>query len=103
MYPNRKNYGKPQGNFKRTEKPADKHQAIYGIHAVTEAINAGKELNKIIFQRGETGPLLQSLTKLARELNIPTQYVPKESSLFPSNKNHQGVLAFVSPVTYHKL
>jgi len=104
MYSNKKNYGRPQGNFKRAEKPAaDKHQIIYGIHAVTEAINAGKELNKIIFQRGESGPLLQSLTKQARDLGIPTQYVPKESNLFPTNKNHQGVLAFVSPVTYHKL
>jgi 23S rRNA (guanosine2251-2'-O)-methyltransferase len=104
MYPNRKNYGRPHGNFKRAEKPlADKHQIIYGIHAVTEAINAGKELNKIIFQRGESGPLLQTLTKQARDLGIPTQYVPKESNLFPPNKNHQGVLAFVSPVTYHKL
>jgi 23S rRNA (guanosine2251-2'-O)-methyltransferase len=103
MYPNRKNYGKPQGKFQRSEKPADNNKAIYGIHAVTEAINAGKELNKIIFQRGELGPLLQSLTKLARDLDIPTQLVPKESSLFPPNKNHQGVLAFVSPVTYHKL
>ncbi len=104
MYPKRRQHDQQRGNFSRSEKPAaSNQQAIYGIHAVTEAINAGKELNKIIIQRGETGPLLQSLAKQARDLNIPTQFVPKESNLFPSNKNHQGVLAFVSPVSYHKL
>ena len=104
MYPKRRQYGQQDGNFSRTEKPATSNQqAIYGIHAITEAISAGKELNKIIIIRGDTSPLLQSLAKQARDLRIPTQYVPKESNLFPSNKNHQGVLAYVSPVSYHKL
>jgi 23S rRNA (guanosine2251-2'-O)-methyltransferase len=107
MYPNKKYSGggkrfdspRPRFNDEGPSKP----QAIYGIHAVTEAITAGKELNKLIIQRGEAGSLLQSLIKLAREAGIPTQYVPKESQLFPSNKNHQGVLAHISPVSYHKL
>lgn len=95
--PNRKN------NRFRSEKSADKQQAIYGIHAISEAIAAGKEINKVIVQRGEAGPLLQSLLKQIRDLSIPTQFVPRESNLFPAGKNHQGILAQLSPVSYHKL
>lgn len=96
----KKQFSRPKG---LPEKSKNTQQAIYGIHAITEAIAAGKEINKILLQRGEAGSLLQSLIKQVRELNIPTQYVPKESHLFPSGKNHQGVLAYLSPVSYHKL
>lgn len=100
--PYRKNNSRFNQQHKPTPKPKE-HQAIYGIHAITEAISAGQDLNKIIIQKGEASPLLQQLLKQARDLNIPLQYVPKESSLFPSSKNHQGVLAHVSPINYHKL
>jgi len=100
-----KRHQKPFPKFqqKKSASETSKVQTIYGIHAITEAIHAGKELNKLIIQRGEAGNLLQALLKLAREIGIPTQFVPKESPLFPSSKNHQGVLAHVSPVTYYKL
>lgn len=103
MYSDKRNFNKPKRHHSEHSGGANKPQGIYGIHAITEAINAGKELNKVVIQRGEAGPLLQSLLKLVREHDIPTQYVPRESNLFPTNKNHQGVLAFVSPITYHKL
>ncbi|MES2689488.1 MAG: 23S rRNA (guanosine(2251)-2'-O)-methyltransferase RlmB [Bacteroidota bacterium] len=92
-----------RSNFRAPKPDANKQQAIYGIHAIVEAIAAGKELNKVLIQKGEAGSLLQSLTKQLRDAGVPTQYVPKESNLFPSNKNHQGVLAYLSPVSYHKL
>lgn len=102
MYSDKRNFNRPKRQNSENDR-GNKQQGIYGIHAITEAVNAGKELNKVIIQRGEAGPLLQSLLKLIRERDIPTQYVPRESNLFPSNKNHQGVMAFVSPVAYHKL
>lgn len=90
--------------MKPFKKPASSsQQAVYGIHAISEAISAGKELNKIIIQRGNASPLLNNLLKQAREAGIPLQQVPKESNIFPSNKNHQGVLAYISPVHYYKL
>lgn len=96
---------RPPGNAHQRplKHETGRHQVIYGIHAITEAIEAGKELNKVLIQRGEAGPLLQSLTRQLRDLGIPAQYVPRESNVFPPGKNHQGVLAYVSPVAYHKL
>jgi len=76
---------------------------IYGIHAIQEAMEAGKQLNKLLVQRGEASVLLQALLKEARNHQIPIQYLPKESASFPSNKNHQGVVAQVSPISYFKL
>lgn len=103
MYPNKRPFNKSNFKDRDSSNSRPKQQGVYGIHAITEAVLAGKEINKVIIQRGEAGPLLQSLLKLLRERDIPTQYVPKESNLFPSNKNHQGVVAFLSPISYHKL
>lgn len=96
------NHNRKNNRF-RTEKSAEKQQAIYGVHAIAEAIAAGKEINKVIVQHGETGTLLQNLLKQVRDLSIPTQFVPRESNLFPAGKNHQGVLAHLSPISYYKL
>ncbi|TAE86988.1 MAG: 23S rRNA (guanosine(2251)-2'-O)-methyltransferase RlmB [Bacteroidetes bacterium] len=99
-------YKKNNDRFKPQRKPSlqpKEQHAIYGIHAIMEAISAGQDLNKIIVQKGEASTLLQQLLKQARDLNIPLQYVPKESNLFPASKNHQGVLAHISPISYHKL
>ncbi len=81
-----------------------KQQAtIYGTHAVNEALSSGTELNKIIIQKGLRNDSADNIVKLARQQGIPVQFVPKENSIFPYNRNHQGVVAFISPVSYHKL
>lgn len=77
---------------------------LFGTHAVLEALDSGTELNKIILQKGLTKSAeSEAIVKRAKALQVPVQFVPRESSLFPAGKNHQGVLAFSSPVTYHKL
>ena len=101
-------FNKPNQGFRKHtsfQKPnqAEKHQAVYGIHAVSEALAAGKELNKVIIQNGETGPLLQTLLQQLKQSGIPIQYAPKTSAVFPTHKNHQGVMAYISPVAYYKL
>lgn len=76
---------------------------VYGIHAVTEALNSGTELNKIIMQKGLRNPQVDDIMKEARKRGIPVQMVPKESNVFPHSRNHQGVIATISPVSYYKL
>jgi 23S rRNA (guanosine2251-2'-O)-methyltransferase len=85
-------------------KPKENKNIIYGMHAVLEALDAGTELNKVIMQKGLTkSDQSEMIVKLAKTRQVPVQFVPRESSLFPYNKNHQGVLAFMSPVIYQKL
>ncbi len=79
------------------------HTQIYGIHAVSEALSSGTELNKIIIQKGLRNPQTDEIMKLARQRGIPVQQVPRESNVFPHSRNHQGVIAIISPVSYYKL
>lgn len=84
----------------RTE--ASETNFIFGIRAVIEAIEAGKEIEKILIQRGIAGELFNELRKALRGTEIPYQIVPPEKIRRLTSKNHQGVIAFVSEVTYYR-
>ena len=74
---------------------------IFGTRAVIEAISAGKEIDKIIIQKGLSNQLYSELRKAIKDLDIPIQIVPPEKINRITSKNHQGVLAFVSQITYY--
>lgn len=76
---------------------------IFGIRAVIEAIEAGKEIDKILIKKDLSSELAEELLKTAREHKVMVQKVPIEKINRITRKNHQGVLAFLSAVTYHKL
>ena len=76
---------------------------IFGIRAVIEAIEAGKEIDKILVKKDLSSELAEELLKIAREHKVMVQKVPIEKINRITRKNHQGVLAFLSAVTYHKL
>jgi 23S rRNA (guanosine2251-2'-O)-methyltransferase len=76
---------------------------IFGTRAVIEAISAGKEIDKIIIQKGLSNQLYSELRKAIHDLDIPIQIVPPEKINRISTKNHQGVLAFVSQITYYEV
>lgn len=79
------------------------NEMIFGIRAVIEAIQAGKEVDKILMKRDFQSELSRELFNLIRGTNISLQRVPQEKLDRLTRKNHQGVIAFVSAVTYHKL
>ena len=76
---------------------------IFGIRAVIEAIEAGKEIDKIIVKRELQGDLFRELTAALQSHDIPVQRVPVERIDRYTRKNHQGVIAFLSAVTYEKI
>ncbi len=76
---------------------------IFGIRAVAEAIEAGKEIDKIFIKKDLNGSLATELLALAKENKVPVQRVPLERINRITRKNHQGVLAMLSAVTYHRL
>ena len=69
---------------------------IFGLRPVLEAIEAGREISKVLIRKGLEGKLIASL----RQNDIPSQVVPVEKLDRVTRKNHQGVIAFVSPVEY---
>lgn len=76
---------------------------IYGIRAVLETIQSGKDLEKVFVQKGLKGELIEELRPLLRKNEVPTSIVPIEKLNRFTRKNHQGVVAFVSPVQYFPL
>lgn len=76
---------------------------IYGTHALLEALEAGKEIDKIFIRRGLKGDEVQHIISLARERVIPLQIVPEEKLNRITRKAHQGILAFLSEIEYTQL
>lgn len=81
----------------------EKSDYIYGIRAVMEAIEAGKEIDKVFIAKDLQGDLASELIALTRQNRVVTQRVPVERINRITRKNHQGVLAMMSAVTYHRL
>jgi 23S rRNA (guanosine2251-2'-O)-methyltransferase len=73
---------------------------IFGIHAVLEAVEAGKDVDKVLVKRGSGSDLMKKLLLTLRELEIPVQQVPVEKLNRVTGKNHQGVIAFLSEISY---
>jgi 23S rRNA (guanosine2251-2'-O)-methyltransferase len=85
-------------------RPArESNQLVFGIRAVVEAIRSGKEIESLYLQRGAGGGLLNELRELTIEYNITPQLVPVEKLNRLTMKNHQGVVAYISPITYQKV
>ncbi|MDP1727336.1 MAG: 23S rRNA (guanosine(2251)-2'-O)-methyltransferase RlmB [Bacteroidota bacterium] len=76
---------------------------IYGLHAVKEALAAGKELIKVQVTKGLQNPTADEIIAQCKLLQIPVQYVPKEKFYSFKNKNHQGICGYISPITYYNL
>lgn len=76
---------------------------IYGHHPVVEAINSGKPVEKVYFQQGVRGELEKEIRLLTRERDIPMQVVPKEKLNRMVRGQHQGVVAYLSLITWQSL
>ncbi len=76
---------------------------IFGTRAVIEAVKSGKQIDKLMIKSGLKGELFFELIELVKDLQIPVQYVPNERINRITMKNHQGVLAFISPIEFQNI
>ena len=76
---------------------------IFGTRAVIEAIAAGKELDNIFIEKEVRNDLVTELMDMCREQKVPFTKVPLEKLNRITRKNHQGVIAMVSAVSYASL
>ena len=77
---------------------------IYGIHPVREALIGNKKLEKILIRKGMESPAAADITELARQQNVPVQYVPQEKlNHMSGNRTHQGVMAVLAQLDYISL
>ncbi|MBE6311902.1 MAG: 23S rRNA (guanosine(2251)-2'-O)-methyltransferase RlmB [Bacteroidales bacterium] len=76
---------------------------IFGLRPIIEAVESGKEIEKIFIKRELGGELAQQLWNLVHERQIPVVKVPVEKLNRLTRKNHQGAIAYLSPVVYQHI
>ncbi|MFN3802831.1 MULTISPECIES: 23S rRNA (guanosine(2251)-2'-O)-methyltransferase RlmB [Belliella] len=76
---------------------------LFGTRAVMEAINANKDIDKVLVNKELNNDLIKELLKLAKEERIPVVRVPEAKLNRITRKNHQGVIAHISAIQYASL
>jgi 23S rRNA (guanosine2251-2'-O)-methyltransferase len=67
---------------------------LTGIHAVREALEAGRALDRIVIARGRQDTRVEEIVQLARERNIPLRFEGRtQIDRLAGSKDHQGVVA----------
>jgi 23S rRNA (guanosine2251-2'-O)-methyltransferase len=70
---------------------------LTGIHAVREAIEAGRPLDSVIVARGSHGNRIEELVRLARSHGIPVRFEERiQLDRAAGTREHQGVVALVA-------
>ncbi len=82
---------------------AHRTELIFGRHPVMDAIRSGASVEKLVLQQGVRGDFEKELRRISREQHIPVQVVPREAMGRLVRGNHQGIIAFLSPIRYFQL
>jgi len=77
-----------------------KQELIFGLHPVMEAIKGGKDIDKVLVQSDIQGGNITELRRLLKSHKISAQNLPLQRLNHLCKKNHQGVIAYVSPIEF---
>ncbi|MDE6548422.1 MAG: 23S rRNA (guanosine(2251)-2'-O)-methyltransferase RlmB [Muribaculaceae bacterium] len=81
----------------------EKSDYIFGLRAIIEAMEAGKDIDKILVKKDINGDLARELLSKAKEYGVLVRRVPQEKLNRITMKNHQGAIAILAAVPYHRL
>lgn len=81
----------------------EKDTSIFGIRAIIEAINSGENIDKVFLQKGLKGDLFVTLERLIKKEQINSAYVPIEKLNRLTQKNHQGAVAQIAPISFYNI
>ncbi len=90
----------PKKFYKPINRP-NKEDFVFGAQSVIETIKSDKEIDKIILQKDIKN--FEEIETLARQKGVPIQKAPLEKLNRITMKNHQGAIAFISPINFAKL
>ena len=79
----------------------EEQNLIFGTRAVIEAIAAGKNIEKLLVQKGLSNELYSQLRQAMRGSTVPIQFVPPEKLRRITDRNHQGVVAYLTEIAYY--
>ena len=72
---------------------------LSGRNPIREALKAGRDIEKLLVQRGDLSGSAREIVHMAREAHVPIQEVDK-ARLDAITPHHQGLLAFASAYQY---
>ena len=90
-------------NFRHQHQRPKKNTLIIGREAITEALQTGKQLEKIFLQGNVHGDTIDLIKKLAAEQLVPISKVPIEKLNNFNVSNHEGCIAQIAKVQYQDL
>ncbi len=90
-------------NFRHQQLRPKKNTLIIGRKAVTEALQSGKQLEKIYLQATVHGESIDTIRALAEKNLVPINKVPVEKLNSLNVSNHEGCVALISKIQYQNL
>lgn len=94
---------KARNNTDYKTRRVKEKEMIFGIRSVIEAIDAGKTIDKVLLRRDMSSALARELAGKLQATPTHIQRVPLEKLNQLTDKNHQGVIAFISPIDFCKV
>lgn len=77
---------------------------LFGIHAVSAALEAGRPLDRVLIARGAGGPRVQAVVDACRQQGVPVRFEPRDRLDKEARGGvHQGVVAFGAARGYLEL
>ncbi|MBS1511745.1 MAG: 23S rRNA (guanosine(2251)-2'-O)-methyltransferase RlmB [Bacteroidetes bacterium] len=90
-------------HFKHQHQRPKKSSLVVGRKAVIEALQSGKNLDRIYLQATVHGEVIEQIKQLAAQQQIPINKVPVEKLNNLNVSNHEGCVALISKIQYQNL
>ena len=90
---------RPEECRPRREEPPVYENLLAGRNPIREALKSGRDLEKLLVQKGELSGSAREIVEMAKAARVPVQEVDK-ARLDEITRHHQGMLAFASAYQY---
>jgi len=90
-------------NFRQQQHRPKKNSLVIGRSAVIEAMQSGKQLERIYLQTTIHGAVVDEIRTLAEKNLVPVNKVPVEKLNSFNVSNHEGCVALISKIQYQNL
>ncbi len=90
-------------NFRQQQQRPKKNTLVIGRKAIIDALQSGKQLERIYMQATIHGEVIDQVKKLAEEHRVPINKVPVEKLNGFNISNHEGCVAVISKIQYQQL
>ncbi len=90
-------------NFRQQQQRPKKNTLVIGRKAIIEAMQTGKQLERIYMQTTIHGEVIDEIRRLAEQYLVPINKVPVEKLNGFNISNHEGVVAVISKIQYQDL